>query len=111
MTAGDTIPVQAEKLILKVATQEATAISTSETHVVTSEMRELMVHLAPILLGETNVPPPPYERTTTTTVETGSGSALQVPTPVTDIMEELTLQIVGQFFVIMKYYIELVLSG
>ena len=74
-------------------------------------MRELMVQLAPILLGETNALPPPYERATTTTIETGSRSALQVPTPVTNIMEELTLQIVGQFFVTMKYFIELVLSG
>ena len=44
-------------------------------------------------------------------METGSGSDLQVLTPVMDIMEELTLQIVGQFFVMMKYCIEMVLSG
>ena len=55
----------------------------------TSEMRELMVQLAPILLGETNAPPP-NESTATTTVETGSGSTLQVLIPVRDIMEELT---------------------
>jgi len=70
-----------------------------------------MVHLAPVLLGGTSAPPPSSERTTTTIVETGSGSARPVPMPVTDIMEELTLQIVGQFFVTMKYCIELILSG
>jgi len=43
MTAGDTVPVQAEESILEVATQEATTISTSETLVVTSKIRELMV--------------------------------------------------------------------
>ena len=111
MTAEETVPIQAEESTLKIASQKITTISTSETLVVTSEMRELMVQLTPILLGETNALPPPHESTTTTTVETGSGSALQVPTPVTDIMEELTLQIVGQFFVMMKYCIELVLSG
>ena len=62
--------------ILEVATQEATTILTSETLVVTSEMRELMVQLAPILLGERNAPPAPHESTTTTTMGTGSGSAL-----------------------------------
>ena len=50
----------------------------------TSEMRELMVQLTPILLGETNAPPSPNESTTTTNMETRSGSALQVPTPVMD---------------------------
>jgi len=45
-----------------------------------------------------NTPPPPYKSTTTTTVETGSRSALQVSAPIMDIIEELTLQIVGQFF-------------
>ena len=110
MTTGDTIPVQAEKLILKVATQEATVISTSETHVVTSEMRELMVQLASVLLGGTSAPSPPYESTTATAVETGLGSALSVMIRVTNIMKELTLQIVRQCFVAMKYCIELVLG-
>ena len=111
MTTGDTLSVQAEESILEVATQETTTILNFETLVVTSEMKELMVQLAPILLGETNAPLPPYESTTTAIMETGSESALQLPTPVTDIMKELTLQIVGQFFVMMKYCIELVLSG
>ena len=43
-------------------------------------------------------------------MEIGSGSALQMPTPIANIMEELTLQIVRQFFMTMKYCIELVLS-
>jgi len=134
MITGDTVSVQAEeftisattgehfthvstvrapivKSTLEVSTQEATIISTSETLAVISEMRKLMVQLAPILLGETNAPPPPSESTITTIVKTGSGSALMVSTTVTDIMEELTLQIGEQFFVTMKYCIELVLSG
>ena len=111
MTAGEIVPVQAEESTLEVATQEVTIIFTSETLVVTSEMREQIVQLSPILQGEMNAPPPPYESTTNTTVETESGSALQVPTPITDIMEKLTLLIVGQFFMTMKYCIELVLSG
>jgi len=63
----------------------------TEVFVVTSEMRKLMVQLAHVLLGETNAPPPPSESTITTVMETRSGSALSMPTPVTDIMEELTL--------------------
>ena len=70
-----------------------------------------MVQLAPVLLGETDLLSPPYESTITIIMETGSGSALSVQIPVMDIMEELTLQIVEQFFVTMKYCIELVLSG
>ena len=70
-----------------------------------------MVQLAPILLGGVNAPSAPYENTTATTSETGSGSALPVLTPNTGIMEELTLQIIGQFFVTMKYCIKFVLFG
>jgi len=76
MTTGDTLSVQAEESILEVATQETTTILTFETLVVTSEMKELMVQLAPILLGETNAPPPPYESTTIAIMETESESAL-----------------------------------
>ena len=108
ITAGDTRPVQAE-----VATQEVVTILTFKALVVTSEMRELMVQHASVLLGGTNATPPLYESTTTTIVETGLGSTLPVPVlvPVTDIMEELTLQIVGKFIMTMKYCVELVLSG
>ena len=84
---------------------------TSKTPTVTSEMRKLMVQLASVLLGGTSAPSPPYESTTAMTVETESRSALSVLTPVTNIMKELTLQIVGHFFVTMKYCIELPLSG
>ena len=134
MTTEDTVPVPIEKSIisisigeyftqtsadgapmvkytLEVATQEAVTIPTSKTLVVTSEMRELMVQLAPVLLGGTNAPSSPYENTTSTIVETGSGSSLPVLTPITNIMKELTLQIVGQFFVIMKYCVKLILYG
>jgi len=74
-------------------------------------MRELMAQLAPVLLGETNASPPPYERTTITIMKTGSGSALPVSTLVTDIIEVLTLEIIRQFFMTMKCCIKLVLSG
>jgi len=70
MIAGEIVPVQTEEFIisastgehfthvladrspmvkstLEVTTQEATAISTSKALVVTSEMRQLMVQLAP----------------------------------------------------------------
>ena len=74
-------------------------------------MRQLTVQLVPVLVGETNASPLPYESNITTIVKTGSGSAPPAPTLVMDIVEELTLQIVEQFFVTMKYCIELVLSG
>ena len=48
------------KFTLEVVTQEATTIPTFEALVVTSEMRQLMVQLASILLRETSVSPPPY---------------------------------------------------
>ena len=76
MTAGGTVTIQAEESISIIATQETITISTFKTLVVTSEMRELMVQLAPILPERTNAPPPPYKNTTTTTVEPVSGSAL-----------------------------------
>jgi len=57
------------------------------------------------------VPLSPYEGTTTTIVEVSSGSTLPTLAPVTDIIEKLTLQIVGQFFVTMRYCIKLILSG
>ena len=78
---------QATSVQIEVATQEAMTIPTSKNLEMTSEMRELMVQLAPILLGGTNASLPLHEGTITTIVETGSGSAL--PTTVTDIMEDL----------------------
>ena len=71
------------KSTLELATQEAVTFLTSETLVVTSEMRELMVQLALVLLGGMNAPLSPYESTTSTIVKTGSGSVLPVPTLVT----------------------------
>jgi len=79
------------KYTLKVANQKVTIISTSKALMVTSEMRQLMVQVVHVLLREMNASLLPYESTITTIVETGTGSALLVPTPVTDIMEELTL--------------------
>ena len=135
MIVGDAILVQEEPIIsasteehsiqvpvdrafmvqstLEVTTLKATIISSSKALVVTLEMRQLMVQLVPVLLGETSTSHPPYERTITTIEEIGSGSAppAPAPAPIIDIMEELTLQIVEQFFVMMKYCIEQVLSG
>jgi len=65
MTAGDIVSVKAE-----VTTQETITILTSKTFVVTLEMRELMVQLAPVL-GGTSAPPPPCESTITTIMGTG----------------------------------------
>ena len=70
-------------------------IFTSKILEVTPEMRELMIQLAPVLLGGMSASLPPYEGTTTTIVEVGSGSILPAPAPVTDTMEDLTRQIVG----------------
>ena len=75
----------------EVATQEAVTILTSKILEVTSEMRELIVQLALVLLGGTSAPPPPCESTATTIVEIGLESALPVPMLVMDIMKELTL--------------------
>jgi len=73
-------------------------------------MRQLMVQLVLVLLGEMNASPLRYESTITTIMEIRSRSSPSSLTPVMDIMEKLTLQIVKQLFVMMKYCIELVLS-
>ena len=72
-------------------------------------MRALIVQLAAVLLGGPNAPLPPDEGIIITIVEAGSGSALPAPDLITNIMKELTLQIVGQFFVRIRYCIELIL--
>ena len=64
MTAGETAPAQTE-----VATQEVVTILTSKILEMISEMKELMVHLVPVLLRWMSAPLPPYEGTTTTIVE------------------------------------------
>ena len=52
------------------------SISTSEAPVVTSDMRQLMVQLAPVFLGGTRILLPSSESTSSTIVETRSASAL-----------------------------------
>ena len=84
-------------------------IFTSKILKVTSEMKKLMIQLAPVLLGGMSAPLPLHEGITTTIVEIESRTAL--PAPITDIMEELTLKIVGQFFITMRYCIELIFFG
>ena len=49
------------------------------------------------------------ESTSVVVINTGTGSALPAPTSAMDILEEMTLQMVEQFFTKMKYYTELVL--
>ena len=105
MTVGETTPTQTE-----IVTQEAVKILTSKILKVISKMRELMVQIAPVLFGGTSAPPPPCESITTTIMGTESSSASPVLMPATNSMEELTLQIVGQFFVTMRYCIKLILS-
>jgi len=51
------------------------------------------------------------DRVSITIVETGSGSAPLVSTPAMYILEELSLQMVRQFFTTMEYCTKLVLSG
>ena len=60
--------------------------------------------------GVENVPST-SDRVSITIVETGSGSVPSVLTPTMDILEELSLQMVRQFFTTMEYCFELVLSG
>jgi len=96
---------------LEVATtQDVIRTSVSETPIVTSEMRQLLTQLAFVFLGGTSVPPLTSESTFVTIVETGSGSAPQALTPTIDILEELTLQMIDQFFTTIKYCTELVLT-
>ena len=76
------------KSVLEVATtQEDVITPTPEAPIVTSEIRQLLTCLAPVLLRGTSAPPLVFERTSITIVETGSGSALLVPTPAMDILK------------------------
>jgi len=74
-----------------VATHEAIIDPDPEAPVVTSEMRQLLNQLAPVLLGGTSAPPSTSESTSVTIVETGLGSAPPEPISAMDILEELTL--------------------
>ena len=72
-------------------------------------MRQPLTQLTP---GETSAPPSTPESTPVTVVETGSESVLAATTTSTmDILEELTLQMIEQFFATMTYCSKLVLSG
>jgi len=63
----------AVKPVLEVATtQEAVIAPTPESPVVTSEMRQLLTQLAPVLLGGISAPPLVSESTFVTIIETGS---------------------------------------
>ena len=55
--------------------------------------------------------PPTFYYVSITIVEIGSGNTPPVPTPTMDILEELSLQMVKQFFTTMEYCTDLVLSG
>jgi len=73
-------------------------------------MRQLIIQLTSVLLGGTSAPSLIFESTSITIVEIESGSFPPVPTPIMVILKELTLQMIEQFFTIMKYCIELVLT-
>ena len=82
----------AVKPILEVSTtQKADITPTPEAPVVTSEMRQLLTQLVPVLFAGTSVPPLVSESNSVTIVETESGSAPPTSTPAMDILEELTL--------------------
>jgi len=93
-----------------VVAQDFVSICTPVASVVTSEIRKLMVQLAPIFLEGTSVPPSSSESAPTTVMETKSASASAKPTPVMNILEGLIIDMVNQFFSMMKYCTELVLS-
>jgi len=97
------------KPTLKYAIQEAITVPNPEAPLVTSKMRQLLTQLTP---RDTSAPSSALESTHVTVVETGSGSAPAATTTSTmDILEELTLQMIEQFFAAMMYYSKLVLSG
>ena len=96
--------------VFEIAIQGAIIVSDPEAPAVTLEMRQLLNQLAPVLLGGTRAPTLVSESTSVTTVETGSGSFLPAPTPPMDILKELTLQMIEQFFTMMKYCTELILN-
>jgi len=59
----------------------------------------------------TSVPPSTAESVSIENVETRLGSTTSVPTPAMNILEELSLQMVKQFFITVEYCAELVLFG
>jgi len=78
------------------ARQEALTVQNFEAPLVTSKMRPLLTQLTS---GETSVSPSALESTPITVMETGSRSVPTAKATTTlDILEELTLQMIGQFF-------------
>jgi len=77
---------------LEVSTmQDAAHTSTSKAPVVTLEMRELLVQLAPTIIGVTSAPALSSESGPIITVEIGSMSTQAKPTPIVGILEDLIL--------------------
>jgi len=73
--------------------------------VTTLALRESAANLNPELLGRISEMTSAPTDTVHTIMEMGSGSASAELAPTMDIMEELALQIVQQFFISMKSYI------
>jgi len=74
-------------------------------------MKEILVQLAPALIGVTSTPSSTFESVPTTIVETWSMSTPAKPASVVDILEDLIFHMIDQFFLMMIYCTELVLSG
>ena len=103
---GSTAALVEETLVvhptLEVATtQDSARTLISKVPVVISEMRELLIQLAPALIGVTSALPLSSESALTAIVETGSISAPDNLTPVVDILEGLVIHMIDQFFSMM----------
>jgi len=96
---------------VEVIAPTVTTIMTPKVPIVTSVMIELLTGLAPVLLGELSAPPSASTSTVHAIMEMGSGSALAEAPLAMDIIEELALQMIQQFFTTIKSCIELVLFG
>jgi len=77
---------------------------------VISVMKELLVQIALTLMGVTNSPSLTSESAPTTVVETGSISVPAKPALVVDILKDLILHMINQYFSMMTYCTKLVLS-
>jgi len=135
MATGDLAPAQITKLIISTGVkdnfvtalveealvakptlevaiaQDSTFISTSDAPVVTSEIRQIIVQLAPIFLGGTSVPLPSSKSALAVIVEKGSASALARPGLGVNILEGLITYVINQFLSMMKYSTKLVFFG
>jgi len=102
-------------------TFDRTSPPADQAFIVTSEMRQLLVSIAPTItslrsgslgsVGSPSTPVPPAESLITSTVATGSTSAPPPSPGVGSILENLVIQLIGQFMSNMKIYINLILSG